>query len=62
MCEQTFTKIMLCSPDINFSKEFANNSTLLQQIQVYFQTLSFQNKIQALSQDSDNQQRKENLN
>ena len=52
-CGELYFQLFMCciSPentmltDSTFSKDFAKNSRIFHQIQVYFQTLNFQNKI-----------------
>ena len=48
---QNATKIMLCSTDSTFFKEFPKNSSVFHKIQVDFQTWNFQNEIQEFFQD-----------
>ena len=50
-CMQNATKIMQCSTDSNFFKD-CSESRVFHKIQVYFQTLNFQNEIQEFFQDS----------
>ena len=49
---QNANKTILYSTDSTFFKDFVKNSRVFHKIQVYFQTLNFQNEIQEFFQDS----------